>query len=189
MAKKDDLVKAFNTPDQTEICKEILMKGDLQVSEKERQAQQDALFKDIATIVSEKCVNPQSKRPYPVSIIEKAMKECHVAVKANKGAKQQALDTITKLKAQLPIERAQMRIRITVPIANQRKIVSGLKKIDTKTEKEERSDNDVVMVCLVDPGQYRAIDDLVKSETQGKGAMDLIDLMEVQEELQSDITT
>ena len=31
--------------DQTEICKHILAKGDLQVSEKERQAQQEAMFK------------------------------------------------------------------------------------------------------------------------------------------------
>ena len=31
--------------DQTEICKYILSKGDLQVSEKERQAQQEAMFK------------------------------------------------------------------------------------------------------------------------------------------------
>ena len=87
-----------------------------QVSDKERQAQQEALFKDVATIVSEKCVNPETKIPYPVSIIEKAMKECHIAVKANKGAKQQALETVTKLKVQLPIERAQMRLRIAVPL-------------------------------------------------------------------------
>ena len=88
--------------DQKEICKIILAKGDLQVSEKERQAQQDAMFKgteidvlsvhnqrylnrwdrstdeihfsDIATVISDKCVNPESKRPYPVSMIEKAMK-------------------------------------------------------------------------------------------------------------------
>ena len=30
-AKRDDLQKAFGTSDQTEICKEILAKGDLQV--------------------------------------------------------------------------------------------------------------------------------------------------------------
>merc|ERR1712111_44253 len=79
VAKKDDLVKALAKDDQTEICKEILAKGDLQVSDKERQAQQEALFKDVATIVSEKCVNSETKIPYPVSIIEKAMKECHIA--------------------------------------------------------------------------------------------------------------
>ncbi len=31
VAKKDDLVKAFETADQTKICLEILAKGDLQV--------------------------------------------------------------------------------------------------------------------------------------------------------------
>ena len=38
-----------------------------QVSDKERQAQNEALFKEVATQVAEKCVNPESKRPYPVS--------------------------------------------------------------------------------------------------------------------------
>ncbi|KRT85946.1 hypothetical protein AMK59_385 [Oryctes borbonicus] len=37
VAKKEDLIKAFGTEDQTEICKEILKKGELQVSDKERQ--------------------------------------------------------------------------------------------------------------------------------------------------------
>ena len=36
--------------DQTEICKLILAKGDLQVSEKERQAQQEAMFKGDISI-------------------------------------------------------------------------------------------------------------------------------------------
>lgn len=184
VAKNDDLVKAFQKSDQTEICKEILAKGDLQVSDKERQAQQEALFKDVATIVSEKCLNPETKRPYPVTIIEKAMKECHIAIKANKGAKQQALDTVGKLKAQLPIERAQMRIKITVPIEASKKVVQGLKKMagdGFKTEKEEKIDGDVTVVCLIDPGHYRAIDELVRQQTHGKGTMDVVDLMEVKD--------
>jgi len=34
VAKKDDLIKAFEKDDQTQICKDILAKGDLQVSDK-----------------------------------------------------------------------------------------------------------------------------------------------------------
>ena len=34
------------------------------------------ILSDIATVISDKCVNPESKRPYPVSMIEKAMKVC-----------------------------------------------------------------------------------------------------------------
>ena len=80
MAKKEDLIKAFGNDDHTEICKLILDKGELQVSDKERQAALDAMFKEIATIVSDLCVDPETKRPYPVSMIEKIMKDVHLSV-------------------------------------------------------------------------------------------------------------
>merc|ERR1711981_289184 len=112
VAKKEDLVKCYGTENATEICKEILSKGELQVSDKERQAEREALFKEVATTISDKCVNPETKRPYPVSIIEKAMKECHIAVKPNKGAKQQALEIVPKLREKLPLSRAEMRFKI-----------------------------------------------------------------------------
>lgn len=81
VAKKEDLIKAFGNDDQTEICKLILAKGELQVSEKERNAANDAMFKEIATIVANLCVNPETKRPYPVSMIEKVIKEIHFSVR------------------------------------------------------------------------------------------------------------
>lgn len=67
----------------------ILAKGELQVSDKERQTQLETMFRDIATIVAEKCVNPETKRPYTVSLIERAMKDIHYSVKASKSTKQQ----------------------------------------------------------------------------------------------------
>ena len=65
------------------------MKGDLQVSEKERASQIETMFREIATIVADKCVNPETKRPYTVSLIEKGMKDIHYSVKMNKNTKQQ----------------------------------------------------------------------------------------------------
>lgn len=178
VAKKEDLTKAFGSATETDICKEILAKGDLQVSDKERQAQQDALFKDVATHVAEMCVNPESRRPHPVSIIEKAMKECHIAVKPNKNAKQQALETIGKIKGQIPLERAQMRLRLSFNIDVAKKMLSSLKQIPSLVnEKEERNPDGVIVVCLVDPGQYRKIDELL----QGKGHLELVDLKEVKD--------
>lgn len=119
VAKKDDLTKAFGTDDLTEICKQvqhvfsfhliytlyplplplilpavsffsqILAKGELQVSDKERQSQLETMFRDIATVVAEKCVNPETKRPYTVNLIERAMKDIHYSVKTGKNTKQQ----------------------------------------------------------------------------------------------------
>ena len=61
----------------------------MQVSERERQAQLDSMYRNIATIVADKCVNPETKRPYTVSMIEGAMKDVHFAVKPTRNAKQQ----------------------------------------------------------------------------------------------------
>lgn len=68
-----------------------MKKGELQVSEKERHAQLESMFRDIATTVSDKCVNPKTNRPYTVTLIEKAMKDLHFSVKPNKSTKQQVL--------------------------------------------------------------------------------------------------
>lgn len=70
-------------------CGKILAKGELQVSDKERQAQLETMFRDIATIVSEKCINPETRRPYTVNLIERAMKDIHYSVNTNKNSKQQ----------------------------------------------------------------------------------------------------
>lgn len=105
-AKKEDLVAAFGTEDQKEIClqvnrapelsvlisvacRKILAKGELQVSERERQSQLEAMFRDIATTVAAKCVNPDTRRPYTVGVIERAMKDVHYSVKMHKNSKQQ----------------------------------------------------------------------------------------------------
>ena len=59
------------------------------MSDKERQSQLEAMFRDIATVVAEKCVNPDTRRPYTVGIIERAMKDAHYSVKPNRSTKQQ----------------------------------------------------------------------------------------------------
>ncbi|EDV90466.1 GH17974 [Drosophila grimshawi] len=59
-AKKDELQKAFGAKDETEICKEILSKGELQVSEKERQSVLDSQLNSIVNGVAALCVNPET---------------------------------------------------------------------------------------------------------------------------------
>lgn len=88
-AKKEDLISAFNTDDHTKICLEILEKGELQVSDKERTQHLETTFKEIASIVSGKCINPETKRPYTISIIEQAMRDIHYSINPNRNAKQQ----------------------------------------------------------------------------------------------------
>lgn len=88
LAKSKVLKDCFKTEDKSKILQEILTKGELQVSEKERQYQAGNLFNEIAAIVAQKCVDPITNRPFTVGIIERAMKETiHFAVVPGKNAK------------------------------------------------------------------------------------------------------
>ncbi|XP_076165725.1 SBDS ribosome maturation factor [Ptiloglossa arizonensis] len=181
VAKKEDLIKAFGMDNQTEICKEILTKGELQVSDKERHSALDSMFKDIATTVADKCVNPETKRPYTVTMIEKAMKDVHFSVKPTRNAKQQALDVIPQLKLVMPIERAQMRLRICSSGKEAKKLKDKIIKLIAKVETEEWNNRELNLVCLIDPGHYREINELIRSETKGSGLLELLDLKEIVE--------
>jgi len=175
-ANKADLKKCFNTMDQDKVIKMILDKGETQVSGEERKDQYDTLFKDIATIVAEKCINPETGRPLTVGIIEKAMKEVGFSVNPARNAKGQALEVIRLLiqKEDFPIARAQMRLKLVVPVAEGKSVKENLTTLLTKIEREECGDENMEMVVLIEPSNYRAVDQIVRKDTQGKGTLELL---------------
>ena len=50
------------------------------LSEKERGSQQESMLKEICTMVAERCINSQSKRPVTVGVVERALAELHYNV-------------------------------------------------------------------------------------------------------------
>lgn len=113
------------------------------MNQKEREAAQETMFTSIATIVSEKCVNPTTNRPYPVSMIEKTMHDTlHYSILPKKSAKQQALDVIRLIqsKTDFPIALAQMKVRVLLPMKEGKKILEKLKSLVNKIEEEDFSD-------------------------------------------------
>lgn len=182
MAKKEDLIDAFGTDDADQICLEILKKGELQVSEKERHEQQGNLFKEIAQIVSDKCIEPSTERQYPISVIEKAMKELHYNVNPRKNAKKQALDVIKLIQESgtLPIQKAKMKLRIIMPgtgdlKSSRQRVLEMLDSVSMDDFKNKR----VEIIGTADPGVYRPLQEFVQSETKGKGHVEILSLKEV----------
>jgi ribosome maturation protein SDO1 len=115
VANQEDLRKCFKTDVIDDILHEILKKGELQVGEKERGAALEQLKAEIAGQISSLCVNPETNRPYPPSMIQKALEEIGFSVRVEKSGKSQALEGIRKLVESkiLPIQRARMRLRVT----------------------------------------------------------------------------
>ncbi|EPQ27026.1 uncharacterized protein PFL1_05310 [Pseudozyma flocculosa PF-1] len=182
LSPSDDLQKAFGTTDTKEIILQILKKGELQVGEKERSHELSSTWRDIATQVAEKCVDPASQRPYTVGMIEKAMHEVHYSVKTGKSAKSQALDVIRLLqeKKTIPIERAKMRVRVTMPNKDGKKIKDKVVALVEKVEDEDWSD-EWELIASIDPGALRTINELLEAEIKGRGKVETLNFTTVRE--------
>ncbi|ETK88108.1 SBDS family rRNA metabolism protein [Phytophthora nicotianae] len=179
-AKKSDWSKAFGVQSEEQACRSILDHGELQVSEGERKALVENMYRDIATIIADKCVNPTSNRPYPYTVIERVMKEIHYAVIPNRSAKQQALELIKKLPEHIPLARAKMKIQVTTPASGVQAIKAGLLKEGAEIVEQTGSET-VRMVVLITPGSYRIVNSLVQEQTAGQGSLEVIDLKSHQE--------
>lgn len=118
IASKDDLNKSFGSTDPDPIIKEILNRGDIQLSEKERQLMLNKINNEMLSIISTKCINPNSKKRYPPTMIHKALTELKYNVVVNKQAKLQALDAIKLLisKQIIPIARAKMEVKVEIKL-------------------------------------------------------------------------
>nr|GEX06460.1 ribosome maturation protein SBDS [Tanacetum cinerariifolium] len=88
-------VDAGNEPpanrNQTKICLEILEKGELQVAGKERESQLSNQLKDIAAIVMQKTINPETQSMYTIIMIERLMHEIHFAMDAHGNSKKHVI--------------------------------------------------------------------------------------------------
>ncbi|KAJ0587965.1 putative ribosome maturation protein Sdo1/SBDS [Helianthus annuus] len=163
LAKSKDLKAAFGMDDQTKICLEILEKGELQVAGKERESQLSNQFRDIATIVMQKTINPETQRPYTISMIERLMHEIHFAVDPHSNSKKQALDVIRELQKHFPIKRSPMRLRLILPQDKYDSLAEKLSEWKAIILSKDESGSQISVVCEIDPGIFRDCDALVRN--------------------------
>ncbi|BEJ08520.1 hypothetical protein CcaverHIS641_0506140 [Cutaneotrichosporon cavernicola] len=169
VAKKDDWTKAFKNEDMDA----ILRKGELQVNNLERGAQLASLSREIATMVTEMTVDPTTGRKHTVGMVEKAMAELGYSVRGDKTAKAQALDLIRQLGADsiLPVQRVRMRVRITMPAKDGKRVKDKVVALIDEVEEEDIG-AEWEAIVRVDPGAFRAINELVSNESKGKGRVE-----------------
>ncbi|KAL4681387.1 hypothetical protein H8959_006864 [Pygathrix nigripes] len=115
-----------------------------------------------------------------VVLIERAMKDIHYSVKTNNSTKQQALEVMKQLKEKMKIQRAHMRLRFILPVNEGKKLKEKLKPLIKVIESEDYGQQ-LEIVCLIDPGCFREIDELIKKETKGKGSLEVLNLKDVEE--------
>lgn len=127
---------------------QILKKGELQINNLERSHALSSLSREIATLISEMTVDPTSVPPrkHTVGMVEKAMTELGYSVKVDKPAKAQALELIRKIQEAevLPMRRSRMRIRVTMPAKDAKRIGAKVKEEGEVEEEDAGEEWEVV---------------------------------------------
>lgn len=172
VASKEELRAGFGDAELDEIIREILTKGEIQLSERERQLMLNKLNNELLTIVSAKCINPGSRKRYPPTMIHKALVELKFSPVLNKPAKLQALEAIKLLVATqiIPIARAKMKVKVSVGAAER----GAIEKIQQLTGNAQgSSEGDVwTWLGLIDPVNYREL----VAVCDKKGSVQVIDM-------------
>jgi len=172
-ASADELKEFFPGMKFDDVIKTILEKGELDIGDQERDQQKDSMEKEIANLVAERVVHPDSKRPFSVESIKAALKALHFAPKLNEPVKKQVSDATKKLIQRYYMARAEMKIKLTVPLNYKNKLLDELKELKVKSENSLDDKDSFTLVCLIEPSLYRALDELLKKKL-GEGSMEIV---------------
>ncbi|KRX06366.1 Ribosome maturation protein SBDS, N-terminal [Pseudocohnilembus persalinus] len=167
LAKKDQLAKVFPKMSKEDIIKVILEKGELQISDKEREVQLSNTQKDIINFVQEKVVHPESQRQFSIEQLSQAIQDIHFNVKPDQPAKKQALQCIQELQQKYYIMRANMKVSLIFKEKYQEKLDNLLKNIDiTQTQKgqPQQDEQKKELICVIQPSKYRPLIDGLKQD-------------------------
>lgn len=85
------------------------------------------------------------------------------------------LQALPLLKAVFPIERAQMQLKITIPVSSFQDLEKILKEHHAAVMEQNIEDDGVVVECCIDPGAYRKIHGFVQDEGQ-HGRLEVVSL-------------
>jgi len=113
-ASEGDLKSAFGTTEINEIAKQIIVKGEVQITQAHRDKSQDEKFKQVVTFLVKNSVNPQSDKPYTPDRIESSLNEAGVNI-TNKPIEAQMKEIVSALSKIMPIKIETKKLSIVIP--------------------------------------------------------------------------
>ncbi|MEA3458264.1 MAG: ribosome assembly factor SBDS [Candidatus Thermoplasmatota archaeon] len=114
-ASEESLQKNFDTEDVVEIAKQIILKGDIQLTTDQRHKMQENKKNRIIEKIARNAMDPKTKAPHPRQRIEIAMKEAKVHIDPFKPVRDQVKTTIEALRPIIPISMDRIRISVNIP--------------------------------------------------------------------------
>jgi len=166
-ASAELLQKYFNTTSVEPIAKEIILKGEIQLTTDQRRELQETKRKRIVDMIVKNAMDPRTKTPHPRTRIELAMDEAKVHIDPFKSVNQQMKTIIDALRPLIPISMEASRVSIKIPPQYVGPAYGAVRSIGTIEREDWQSDGTWIGIVKLPAGQQNELFDKLNSLTKG----------------------
>ena len=173
MAASEHIMKSvFKSTDNLEVAKQIILKGEIQLTVEYRDRLREAKRKAIVEIIHRNAIDPRTGFPHPQSRIEAAMAEAKVRIDEHAKAEDQIQEIVKKLMPVLPVKFEVRRIELHIPAQHAARAYPIIKSFGTLLKDSWQNDGSLVAVVEVPAGMqqdlYSELNRLTKGELESK---------------------
>jgi ribosome maturation protein SDO1 len=166
-ASAESLQKNFNTTDITVIAKEIIQKGEIQLTTEQRHEMVEQKKKRIVDLIVRNAMDPKTKTPHPRTRIELAMTEAKVHIDPFKSVNQQMKTVIEALRPIIPISMEHARVSVKIPPEFVGKAYGAVRSFGTLEREEWQSDGSWIGIVKLPAGMQADFYDRLNTLTKG----------------------
>jgi len=179
-AKKGDkiseehLERTFHTRSLPEIARQIVLKGEVQVTTEQRHQLQEAKRRQIVATIARNAMNPQTGAPHPPARIEAAMEEAKVHVDPFRPVDAQLPEVLAKLRPLIPIRLDVVKVKIRLPAQHYPRVIGEVKSIGRLLSEEWLSDGAWTGIVEIPAGVQTELYEKLSARTKGAAETALV---------------
>lgn len=166
-ASEESLQKNFGTNDMAEIAKQIILKGDIQLTTEQRHKMQKNKKNRIIDTIVRNAMDPKTKAPHPRQRIELAMEEAGVHVDPFKPVSEQVKTIIEVLRPLIPISMDQIRVSVKIPSQYIGKAYGVARNYGALEREDWQSDGSWIGIIRIPAGMQTDFYDKLNEVTKG----------------------
>ena len=135
-ASEDKMAEFFGTTEPLAVAKQIIQRGEIQLTTEQRRQMLEAKRKQIVQYIAANAINPQTSTPHPPQRIENAMEEAKVHIDPFKPVEEQVKEVLDALRPLIPIRFEKVRIAVKLSAEDSAKSYGDIKGYGTILKEE-----------------------------------------------------
>jgi len=171
---EEKLKEVFGSDDVETVAKEIVLKGELQLTTEQRRKMMEEKRKQVIVTIVRNSINPQTKTPHPPERIKLAMEEARVKIDPFKPVDLQVQEVLKALRPVLPISFEKIRIAVKLSGSDCGKVYGDIKSFGEIKKEEWQKDGSWIGVVEIPAGLQNDFYDKLNDKTKGNAETKIV---------------